>query len=132
MTARWARATAPWVSVLSACGAGRPDGFPTGWPGPCPPSRSPSAPAPSLACPAACARPSAPILRYNSMTDRPHQSYSFTTHDGEQLFYRHWPAVERRRGCVVMFHRGHEHSLRMAHLVDELDLRAFDFFAWDA
>lgn len=66
------------------------------------------------------------------MTDRPHQSYAFTTHDGEQLFYRHWPAVERRRGCVVMFHRGHEHSLRMAHLVDELDLRAFDFFAWDA
>lgn len=31
-----------------------------------------------------------------------------------------------------MFHRGHEHSGRMAHLADELDLPDFDFFAWDA
>lgn len=56
----------------------------------------------------------------------------FTTHDGEPLFYRHWPAVETRRGAIVMLHRGHEHSGRMAHLVDELDLPDFDFFAWDA
>ena len=56
----------------------------------------------------------------------------FTTHDGESLFYRHWPAVGPRRGAVVMFHRGHEHSGRMAHVVDELDLPDFDFFAWDA
>ena len=56
----------------------------------------------------------------------------FITHDGEQLFYRHWPAIETRRGAIVMLHRGHEHSGRMAHLVDELDLPDFDFFAWDA
>lgn len=56
----------------------------------------------------------------------------FTTHDGESLFYRHWPAIGPRRGAVVMFHRGHEHSGRMAHVVDELDLAEFDFFAWDA
>ncbi|MCA9001759.1 MAG: lysophospholipase, partial [Planctomycetes bacterium] len=56
----------------------------------------------------------------------------FTTHDGEDLFYRHWPAVAERRGAVVMFHRGHEHSGRMAHLATELDLPDFDFFAWDA
>ncbi len=31
-----------------------------------------------------------------------------------------------------MFHRGHEHGARIAHLVDELDLPEFDFFAWDA
>ena len=31
-----------------------------------------------------------------------------------------------------MFHRGHEHSGRMAHLASELDLLDFDFFAWDA
>jgi alpha-beta hydrolase superfamily lysophospholipase len=31
-----------------------------------------------------------------------------------------------------MFHRGHEHSGRNAHLVDELNLPDFDFFAWDA
>jgi len=32
----------------------------------------------------------------------------------------------------VLLHRGHEHSGRMAHLVDELALPEFDFFAWDA
>ena len=37
-----------------------------------------------------------------------------------------------RRGAIVLFHRGHEHGARMAHLVDELDLPDFDFFAWDA
>ena len=58
---------------------------------------------------------------------------TFRTHDGEELFYRHWPAVSGlARGAVVLFHRGHEHSGRMAHLVDELDLPEFAFFAWDA
>ena len=57
---------------------------------------------------------------------------TFTTHDGVELFYRHWPAAGAPRGAVVLFHRGHEHSGRMAHLVDELDLRDFAFFAWDA
>lgn len=60
------------------------------------------------------------------------QEHHFTTHDGVDLFYRHWPATAPRRGAVVMFHRGHEHSGRMAHLADELDLPEFDFFAWDA
>ena len=57
---------------------------------------------------------------------------TFETHDGVALFYRHWPSTAPRRGCVVMFHRGHEHSGRMAHLIDELNLPHFDFFAWDA
>ena len=56
----------------------------------------------------------------------------FATDDGVELFYRHWPASGTRRGAVVMFHRGHEHSGRMAHLVDELDLPDFEVFAWDA
>jgi len=61
------------------------------------------------------------------------QEYTFQTHDGVSLFYRRWPATGvARRGAVVMFHRGHEHSGRMAHLADELDLPEFDFFAWDA
>ncbi len=58
--------------------------------------------------------------------------HTFPTHDGVRLFYRHWPASGVRRGAVILFHRGHEHSGRMAHLVDELDLPDFDFFAWDA
>ena len=64
--------------------------------------------------------------------ERPVTESHFKTHDGVELFYRHWPATDTRRGAVVMFHRGHEHSGRMAHLVDELDLPDLDFFAWDA
>ncbi|MDX1368655.1 bifunctional alpha/beta hydrolase/class I SAM-dependent methyltransferase [Pseudomonas sp.] len=64
------------------------------------------------------------------------QEFSFTTHDGVELFYRHWPASNTdgtaAKRAVVMFHRGHEHGGRMAHLVDELDMADFDFFAWDA
>lgn len=64
---------------------------------------------------------------------------TFSSHDALELSYRHWPALlpvdatdaTKRRG-IVMFHRGHEHSGRLAHLVDELDLPDYDFFAWDA
>ena len=64
------------------------------------------------------------------------QQQTFITHDGVELFYRHWPATsanpDEPRKAVLLFHRGHEHSGRIAHLVDELDLPGFDFFAWDA
>ena len=64
---------------------------------------------------------------------RPTVERTFRTHDGIDLFYRHWPAVHGpARGAIVLFHRGHEHSARMAHLVDELSLPEFDFLAWDA
>ena len=64
---------------------------------------------------------------------RPVHERTFATQDGVDLFYRHWPAGSRTsRGAIVIFHRGHEHSARMAHLVDELVLPDFDFFAWDA
>ena len=56
----------------------------------------------------------------------------FRAFDGAEIFYRHWPATAPSAGAIVLFHRGHEHSGRMAHLVDELDLPAFDFYAWDA
>jgi alpha-beta hydrolase superfamily lysophospholipase len=65
-------------------------------------------------------------------TIRPVTEHTFTTHDGVQLFYRHWPATAARRGCLVLFHRGHEHSGRLAHLADELNLPDFDIFAWDS
>jgi alpha-beta hydrolase superfamily lysophospholipase len=64
------------------------------------------------------------------------RNQTFTTHDGVELFYRHWPATtgnpDEPRKAVLLFHRGHEHSGRIAHLVDELNLPEFDFFAWDA
>lgn len=64
---------------------------------------------------------------------RPAEDRRFTTHDGVELFYRRWPATgATRKGAIVLFHRGHEHGGRMAHLVDELDLPDYDFYAWDA
>ncbi|MFI5015880.1 MAG: bifunctional alpha/beta hydrolase/class I SAM-dependent methyltransferase [Hyphomicrobiales bacterium] len=58
---------------------------------------------------------------------------SFTTHDGVELFYRRWPAAEpKARSAILLFHRGHEHGGRMAHLPDELNLPEFAFYAWDA
>ncbi|WP_343351654.1 bifunctional alpha/beta hydrolase/class I SAM-dependent methyltransferase [Pseudomonas sediminis] len=66
---------------------------------------------------------------------RPVQLHTFSTHDGVELSYRHWPATtpaDGPRQAVVLFHRGHEHGGRMAHLVDELDLPHCDVFAWDA
>src|SRR5213592_2822089 len=57
----------------------------------------------------------------------------FTTSDGIHLFYRYWPAINGpTAGAVGLFHRGHEHSGRLAHVVDELDLPGFAMFAWDA
>lgn len=64
---------------------------------------------------------------------RPLQETVFKTADGAELHYRYWPALSRApQGAIVMFHRGHEHGGRIAHLVDELDLPDFSFFAWDA
>jgi alpha-beta hydrolase superfamily lysophospholipase len=54
----------------------------------------------------------------------------FPTHDGVKIFFRHWRGTGDR--AVVLIHRGHEHSGRMAHVVDELDLPEMSFFAWDA
>ena len=64
---------------------------------------------------------------------RPVVERSFVTHDGVELFYRHWPSGrEVARGAILLFHRGHEHSGRLAHLANELELDDFDLFAWDA
>ncbi len=57
----------------------------------------------------------------------------FTTHDGTELFYRRWPATTGKFDrAILLFHRGHEHSGRLQHIVDELDLPDFAMFAWDA
>jgi alpha-beta hydrolase superfamily lysophospholipase len=57
---------------------------------------------------------------------------TFTAPDGIQLFFRYWPARERPEGAILLLHRGHEHSGRVAHLVDELNLPDHAFFALDA
>jgi len=71
-------------------------------------------------------------------TSRPCDERHFAAADTAELFYRHWPATatavtdDQPRRAIVLFHRGHEHGGRMAHLVDELSMPDFDFFAWDA
>ncbi len=62
---------------------------------------------------------------------------TFVTHDGTEIFYRFWPARSKKpkgapKGAVVLFHRGHEHGGRMAHLVDEFNMPDHAFYAWDA
>ncbi len=68
-----------------------------------------------------------------SVTQRAVEEKTFRTHDGVELFYRYWPAAgSTPEGAVVLFHRGHEHSGRMAHVVAELNLPEYACFAWDA
>jgi alpha-beta hydrolase superfamily lysophospholipase len=58
----------------------------------------------------------------------------FLTSDDTELFYRHWPSVTptTTRKVIVLFHRGHEHSGRLQHIVDELAMLDTSFYAWDA
>ena len=58
----------------------------------------------------------------------------FVTSDNTELFYRHWPAPApgATPKVIVMFHRGHEHSGRLQHIVDELAMPDTAFYAWDA
>ncbi|WVD65103.1 alpha/beta hydrolase [Orbus sturtevantii] len=65
---------------------------------------------------------------------RQEQQKIFTSYDGTTIFYRHWPVaqLDQTKKAIILFHRGHEHSGRIAHLVDELELDDFEFFAWDA
>ena len=71
-------------------------------------------------------------------TARACAEHFFPAADAMPLFYRHWPAattagpVVGAKKAILLFHRGHEHGGRMAHLVDELNLPDYDFFAWDA
>lgn len=52
--------------------------------------------------------------------------------DGTRLFYRYWPAAASTDRALVLLHRGHEHSGRLQHVIDELNLPDFAMFAWDA
>lgn len=63
---------------------------------------------------------------------RPCEEHTFECADGTPIFYRHWPSALDSDRAIVLLHRGHEHSGRVEHLVDELDLPGYNFFAWDA
>lgn len=66
-------------------------------------------------------------------TRTPDERY-FLTGDNTELFYRYWPAlsVSATPKVIVLFHRGHEHSGRLQHIVDELAMPEAIFYAWDA
>ncbi|RWC18952.1 MAG: alpha/beta fold hydrolase, partial [Mesorhizobium sp.] len=74
-----------------------------------------------------------PTIAPSASEQRVAQERTFRTHDGTEIFYRYWPALtEHGKSAVLLFHRGHEHGGRMAHLVDELDMPGHAFYAWDA
>ncbi|MDR1285915.1 MAG: bifunctional alpha/beta hydrolase/class I SAM-dependent methyltransferase [Campylobacteraceae bacterium] len=58
---------------------------------------------------------------------------SFKSFDGSDIHYKHWKSKTQNedKKAIILLHRGHEHSLRIAHLVEELELDEFEFFAWD-
>lgn len=56
----------------------------------------------------------------------------FPSWDGLSIFYRAWRPVVRAQRAVVVFHRGHEHSGRWAHLVESLAPSDCAVFIWDA
>src|SRR3712207_7419379 len=71
------------------------------------------------------------------MIRRPPRStlFPYTTlfrSDGVALFYRAWLPPTPAHKAVVLFHRGHEHSGRLAELAATLDLHDTAVFAWDA
>src|SRR5262249_15428134 len=68
-----------------------------------------------------------------STKTRTAQERYFETHDGTRLFYRYWPAPNSPVApAIILLHRGHEHSGRLQHIVEELNLPDFAMFAWDA
>ena len=75
--------------------------------------------------------PAATIVSPNRVSRTAEEKY-FQTGDGAALFYRHWPAAEPTDRAIVLLHRGHEHSGRLQHVVDELDLPGYAMFGWDA
>jgi alpha-beta hydrolase superfamily lysophospholipase len=72
---------------------------------------------------------SAVAVRQRSLLRVPDE-YFFLTRDRVKIFFRHWRGAGNH--AIVLIHRGHEHSGRMSHIVDELDLPEISFFAWDA
>lgn len=57
--------------------------------------------------------------------------HHFSAPDGAALFYRAWLPPGPVRRALLLFHRGHEHSLRWQDTVDGLGLDDFAIFAWD-
>lgn len=66
------------------------------------------------------------------MNMRKFEEHHFKTSDNVELYYKYWPATQKTDKAIILFHRGHEHSGRLQHIVDELNLPDIQMFAWDA
>lgn len=58
-------------------------------------------------------------------------SHTFPVPDGGELFYRSWIPDHSVKQAIVLMHRGHEHSGRMAELAAALQMPETAVFAWD-
>ncbi|OTA16302.1 Phospholipase YtpA [Xenorhabdus vietnamensis] len=68
-----------------------------------------------------------------ALNQRIAEEHYFTTTDQASLFYRYWPQKQAKaERAIIIFHRGHEHSGRLQHVVDGLNLPDVPMFAWDA
>lgn len=56
---------------------------------------------------------------------------NFSSFDQTQLFYRVWEPQTKSKNVVIILHRGHEHSGRVAHLVKELGITDTWYFSFD-
>ncbi|MBD2785910.1 bifunctional alpha/beta hydrolase/class I SAM-dependent methyltransferase [Xenorhabdus sp. DI] len=73
------------------------------------------------------------LIKTQASNQRIAEEHYFTTSDQTALFYRYWPQEqEKAEKAIIIFHRGHEHSGRLQHIVDELNLPDVPMFAWDA
>lgn len=50
----------------------------------------------------------------------------------QRCFIGTGPLYCQEKKVIVLFHRGHEHSGRLQHIVDELAMPDTAFYAWDA
>ena len=76
-----------------------------------------------------------PSLPAPGVRERECHEHRFAVADGTKLFYRAWlPLCEADspRRTLVLLHRGHEHSGRLADVVSLLGQDDADIFAWDA
>ncbi|MDC9589942.1 bifunctional alpha/beta hydrolase/class I SAM-dependent methyltransferase [Xenorhabdus sp. XENO-10] len=68
-----------------------------------------------------------------ALNQRVDEEHYFIASDQASLFYRYWPQEQdKAERAIIIFHRGHEHSGRLQHIVDELNLPDVPMFAWDA
>src|SRR5689334_14451050 len=56
---------------------------------------------------------------------------TFTSWDGAELFYRAWLPAKPTSRALILLHRGHEHSARLAEVAEQLGGEDAAVFAWD-